>query len=80
VSDRACSAADVARPVRRARAGDAAACAALVDAAPGALRHGHVCLEPLVPAFPPAAATRHECARAVVTALQVLGARLTRAT
>jgi putative transposase len=44
-----------------------------------ALRRGHVHLEPLVPGFPPTGATPHQRARAVVTALQAVGARLTRA-
>jgi hypothetical protein len=43
-----------------------------------ALRRGHVALERLVPGYPPAGATPHEHARAVVTALQTFGACLTR--
>jgi putative transposase len=43
-----------------------------------ALYRGHVHLEHLAPGYPPAGATRHEGARAVVTALRVLGTRLPR--
>jgi putative transposase len=45
-----------------------------------ALRRGHVHLERLVPGAPPAGATPHERARAVMAAVHALGARLTRAT
>ena len=44
-----------------------------------ALYRGHVSLEPLVPDHALAAATPHQHARAVVSALHALGARLTRA-
>jgi transposase-like protein len=43
-----------------------------------ALHRGPIHLEHLVPGYPTAGATRHERARAVVTALRVLGTRLTR--
>ena len=43
-----------------------------------ALRGGHVALEQLVPGYRPAAASRHETTRAVVSALAVLAARLPR--
>jgi transposase-like protein len=43
-----------------------------------ALYRGHVHLEHPAPGYPPAGATRHECARAAVTALRVLGTRLPR--
>src|SRR6266540_6785446 len=42
-----------------------------------ALRRGHVPLERLVPGYPPVGAAPHEHARAIVAALQVLGACLT---
>jgi len=44
-----------------------------------ALRRGHARLEQLVPGYPPAGATPHQRARAVVAALHTLGTRLTRA-
>jgi transposase-like protein len=44
-----------------------------------ARRRGHVPLDRLVPGHPPAGATPHEQARAVVAAVHVLGARLHRA-
>jgi hypothetical protein len=44
-----------------------------------ALRRGHIHLEPLVPGYPLAGATPHAHARAVVSALHILGARLLRA-
>ncbi|MGH2350250.1 MAG: DDE-type integrase/transposase/recombinase [Chloroflexota bacterium] len=44
-----------------------------------ALRRGHIHLEPLVPGDAASGATRHQRARAVVRALQTLGARLRRA-
>ena len=43
-----------------------------------ALHRGHIHLEHLASGYPPAGATRHECARAVVAALRVLGTRPTR--
>jgi putative transposase len=44
-----------------------------------ALARGHVSLEWLVPGFPPTAATPHERARAVASAVTLLGTRLSRA-